>query len=374
MRTSSVLVHGATGFTGRLICEALERRGIPFAVSGRDAAKLEPLAAERHVIDLAEPATLERAIAGRTIVCAAAGPFTEIGEPMLAACARLGVNYIDTTAEQAFIARAFERYSAAAHASGACIVPAIGYSGALSDWLAHALVARVGGRANTVGIYYGITDPDGKLFGTSRGSKRSLLDILAGSAMQFVDGELVTERAAQLVGDFAWEPGDLWKAVSFPAPDAITIPSHTGARTVRSFLVVDASTARLVHLLRRVAPTIARAARVALAGRITRSPEGPDAAARAGAICRIRAEVTRGDEHVATTFSAPDPYGLTAELVAHAIDRALRGEMRGTGVVAPSVAFDAEAALAAVSLEATREPRSASEATPPRRAAGNSAR
>jgi hypothetical protein len=40
-----VVVLGATGFTGRLVCRALRRRNVPFAIAGRNARKLALLTA-----------------------------------------------------------------------------------------------------------------------------------------------------------------------------------------------------------------------------------------------------------------------------------------------------------------------------------------
>src|SRR5947207_1495644 len=40
---AAVVVYGATGYTGRLICAALARRGVPFIAAGRDADTLAAL-------------------------------------------------------------------------------------------------------------------------------------------------------------------------------------------------------------------------------------------------------------------------------------------------------------------------------------------
>ena len=37
---SKVLVHGATGFTGTLVCHELARLGVPFIAVGRNESKL----------------------------------------------------------------------------------------------------------------------------------------------------------------------------------------------------------------------------------------------------------------------------------------------------------------------------------------------
>jgi short subunit dehydrogenase-like uncharacterized protein len=36
-----VVVYGASGYTGRLICEYLREYNVPFAAAGRDAAKVK---------------------------------------------------------------------------------------------------------------------------------------------------------------------------------------------------------------------------------------------------------------------------------------------------------------------------------------------
>jgi short subunit dehydrogenase-like uncharacterized protein len=44
MGECAVVVYGASGFTGRLICKELARRGIAFSIAGRDVHKLNALA------------------------------------------------------------------------------------------------------------------------------------------------------------------------------------------------------------------------------------------------------------------------------------------------------------------------------------------
>jgi short subunit dehydrogenase-like uncharacterized protein len=45
----SVVLYGATGYTGRLVAHELARRGLDRVLSGRDPAKLARLADEHHV-------------------------------------------------------------------------------------------------------------------------------------------------------------------------------------------------------------------------------------------------------------------------------------------------------------------------------------
>ena len=127
-----ILLHGATGFTGRLVAGELLGRGVPFAVSGRDEEKLRQVAedngaAEICVVDSANVDAVREAVIGRTLVASCAGPFAQVGEPIVRACAEAGVHYVDTTGEQSFVARIHRELAATAVASGACLTPAMAY-------------------------------------------------------------------------------------------------------------------------------------------------------------------------------------------------------------------------------------------------------
>jgi short subunit dehydrogenase-like uncharacterized protein len=353
---AEVLVHGATGFTGRLVCRALQEKQIAFAVSGRSEAKLAALVRSlgggvaSHVVDIGSPESIRRAIDGRRIVCACAGPFLEVGEPVLAHCARAGVHYVDTTGEQAFVARAVARHHATAEASGACVVPALGYEIALADWAAHIATEKGDGPVVEISICYGLRTPGGPF--ASRGTLRSAIaQFASGDAMQFVDGALVREPAAEKVRTFEMETlgraNEARACVSFPGPEAVVVSSHTGARTVRTFMPVGS--ARLLHRARRMVPMAAKVAGRLLGRLIARAPEGPDEAARARTWFEILVEVERAGGRSVVRVVGHDPYGLTGEIQALAAERAVSGAVTARGVVAPSVAFDPRTSLAALS-------------------------
>jgi short subunit dehydrogenase-like uncharacterized protein len=355
MPCADVLVHGATGFTGGLVCRALRRKGILFDVSGRSETKLSALLRSlggtvgSHVVDVGSPDSIRAAVLGRRIVCACAGPFLEVGEPILAYCARAGVHYVDTTGEQAFVARAVSRYRATAEASGACVVPALGYEIALADWAAHIASEKGEGPVESIAICYGLRTPGGPF--ASRGTMRSAIaQFASGDAMQFVDGALVQEPVAEKVRTFEMETlgraNEARACVSFPGPEAVVVASHTGARTVRTFMPMGG--ARALHGVRKVVPGAARVAGSLLGRLISRSPEGPDQGARARTWFEIVVEVERGGARSSLRVVGHDPYGLTGEIQALAAERALAGSVVARGVVAPSVAFDPRSSLTAL--------------------------
>src|SRR2546421_341962 len=116
---------------------------------------------------------------------------------------------------------------------------------------------------------------------TTRGTKLSILSMIAaGDSKQFVGGTLRPEAPAAVVRGFTSLDGREVTAISIPSPEAIVVPAHTGARTVRTFVVMDRATARVLQKTRAIGPSLARAARPLLARAIARSSAGPEGEAR----------------------------------------------------------------------------------------------
>lgn len=355
---AAVLVHGATGFTGKLVCNVLARKNVPFAIAGRSKEKLEALAKslegavptpiEIAVVDLQRDETIRAALEDRKAVCACAGPFIDVGEPVLAAAARMGVHYADTTGEQKFVALALSRYRSAAEASGACVVPALAYEIAPGDWAAHAAAQKLGENPDEINVVYMNQPADGMNDATSRGTKLSMIAMTAdGDPRQYLDGELRAEAAAAVVREFALPSGKkIWSA-SFPSPESVVVPSHTGAKNVRTFMAMAKAAAKAMQLTRGVSPAAVRLFKAPLEKWIAKSSAGPEGASRK-ANFHILAEATKGSRTERVFVSGSDPYGVTAEIQALFAERAIAGKIAARGVVAPSVAIafdDAKAAL-----------------------------
>jgi short subunit dehydrogenase-like uncharacterized protein len=147
-REFDLVLFGATGFTGALTAEYLARHapdGCRGALAGRN---LDKLAAVRERLTAIDPGlrtmTLLRAdvtdpesmadLARRTrVVITTVGPYLEHGEPLVAACAEAGTDYVDLTGEPEFVDRMYVEHHAAAVASGARIVHACGFDSVPHD-------------------------------------------------------------------------------------------------------------------------------------------------------------------------------------------------------------------------------------------------
>lgn len=141
-RDLDIVLFGATGFTGRLTAEYLARHapdGLRWALAGRNRDKLEEVrnhlatisagAADLELLhaDVTDPTSLVQVAERARVVITAVGPYLAYGEPLVAACADAGTDYVDLTGEPEFVDRMYLRHHRAAVASGARIVHACGF-------------------------------------------------------------------------------------------------------------------------------------------------------------------------------------------------------------------------------------------------------
>lgn len=142
-REHDVVLVGATGFTGRLAAEQLARAapsGTRIALAGRDRARLEALArqlAEAGAAgsgvalldaDVDDPASLRAVAESARVVASAVGPYVIHGEPLVAACAEAGTDYVDLAGEPAFVDRMWLRHHERALETGARLVHSCGWT------------------------------------------------------------------------------------------------------------------------------------------------------------------------------------------------------------------------------------------------------
>ena len=135
-----IVVFGATGFTGRLVAEhLLERYGVGGALSWAMAGRsLDKLVAVRDAIgapeatpliqaDTTDRASLDAMVGRAGAVITTAGPYQLYGEPLVAACAASGTDYLDLCGEPPWMRRMIDSYDEAARASGARILFSCGF-------------------------------------------------------------------------------------------------------------------------------------------------------------------------------------------------------------------------------------------------------
>lgn len=165
-REYDVVLFGATGFTGGLVAEYFARHypceekaqgknGVRWALAGRSAQKLNDVkkklvqidpACERVDVleaDVSKPELIDSLASKTRVVLSTVGPFARYGEPLVAACAKHGTDYVDITGETTWVREMIDRYDATAKASGAMIVPMCGFDSIPSDLGAFYAVSKM---------------------------------------------------------------------------------------------------------------------------------------------------------------------------------------------------------------------------------------
>jgi short subunit dehydrogenase-like uncharacterized protein len=135
-REHDIVLFGATGFTGALTAQYLAEHGgdgVRWALAGRNRAKLEALSERLGIevpllhADVNDDASLRSIAEAGRVVITTVGPYVTYGEPLVAACAAAGTDYVDLTGEPEFVDRMYVRHHAEAERSGARIVHACGF-------------------------------------------------------------------------------------------------------------------------------------------------------------------------------------------------------------------------------------------------------
>jgi short subunit dehydrogenase-like uncharacterized protein len=171
---TDIVLFGATGFTGSLTAEYLVKHapaGTSIALAGRNRAKLEALTQKLETdvpllhADANDPASLRAVAESARVVISTVGPYMLYGEPLVAACAAAGTDYVDLTGEPEFVDLMWLRYHEQAQNSGARLIHCCGFDSIPHDLgtlftvqqLPEDVPIRVNGYVRTGAIFSGGT-------------------------------------------------------------------------------------------------------------------------------------------------------------------------------------------------------------------------
>ncbi len=130
-----VVVYGASGYTGRLVCEYLREHGIAFIAAGRNADKIQAAmksnvagieTASYEVVEVIHTTeALTHLFKGASVVLNTVGPFARFGTEVVEACLAAKCHYVDTTGEQDWLITLDEQYGAKFAAAGLLLSPGL---------------------------------------------------------------------------------------------------------------------------------------------------------------------------------------------------------------------------------------------------------
>jgi putative NAD(P)-binding protein len=345
---ASIVVFGATGFTGRLVAEALVARGERPVLAGRSAARLQELAGRLGGLDVREadverPGTVFDLLGEGDVIVSTVGPFSRYGTPAVRSAIAAGGTYLDSTGEPAFIRRVFDEFGPPARRAGAALLTAMGY-----DWvpgtLAGALaLEEAGEEAVRVEVGYYVLGGRPGMF--SAGTRRSVVGVTLDPAFAFRGGALRTARSAGSVRSFEVR-GKERPAVAVGGVEHFALPqAYPRLRDVGVFLGWFGPLARPMQALALGTDLVTRVPGVRTALReagewlvgMTGGAEAPDT----GALSWIvgEAQDAAGRPLATVALTGAEPYAFTGELLAWAARRAAHHGLEDTGALGSLAAF-----------------------------------
>ena len=160
-----VVVYGASGYTGRLVCEYLRQYHVPFIAAGRDEAKLKA-SMDSHVpgIETAdyEVAAVDHDVAsltdlfkGASVVLNTVGPFSELGPVAVEAALAAGAHYTDTTGEQDWLMTCDEKYGPQFAEANLVLAPGIAQMYTTSEIAAQLCLEQPGLDTLDIAVFWG---------------------------------------------------------------------------------------------------------------------------------------------------------------------------------------------------------------------------
>lgn len=179
--TQTIMLYGATGYSGQLIAAEMQRVDAEapgryrMLLAGRDARALAAMAQELNldccVFTLEDAVATRRALAGTDVVINAAGPFAWTAERLLTAALDVGPHYVDINGE-ADVYQRLSQHGPIARERGVALVCSSGFWAAASSLLLEKALDDVKQQDQA---------PDGEL-GTVRSAMSRIKTFSQGSA------------------------------------------------------------------------------------------------------------------------------------------------------------------------------------------------
>ena len=236
MSATSLLIYGANGYVGEAASRLAIEQGLRPVLAGRNRPEVERLAAqlgvEARVFALDDPAALDAAVKDVHVVLHLAGPYVFTSQPMVEACLRNGVHYLDITGELPVL-EALAGRDAEARARGVMIMPAVGLDSVPSDCLAAHLLRRLPG-ATHLALGLQTEGPAG----LPPGTQRTMIELAHRSDRVISGGALSTARGGPATRTIDFGRGPV-TAVRFPAPDPFVAFRTTGIANIAMYVALS---------------------------------------------------------------------------------------------------------------------------------------
>lgn len=308
---NTLLIYGATGYTGRMAAQRAKALGLFFEIGGRNRQALVDFADQLEVPYrwFEADADAARSLSGINVLLNFAGPFAHTAPALMAACIEAKVDYLDITAE-INIYRLAEQLSMQAAAAEVMLLPGVGWDVVPTDSLAAHVAQRV---AHPLALSIALQVPGSM----SRGSAMSVGEIIGAGVLARIDGELVSTPDAQP------------RHFDFGDGEVLCVPLSFGDLVTGWHTTRIPNIAMFVHISGDAFPE----------GDLSLLPDGPSAQERDANRARAVVEVMAEDgSRVSSTIETVNGYSYTPLAAIEAARRVLDGDRR-PGFATPAGVF-----------------------------------
>jgi len=334
----SFLLYGANGYSGELIARFAHQYGLQPILAGRNREAIQALATKLNlpfrIADLHDPAALQAALEGISLVVNAAGPYDSTAKPMIDACMQSNAHYIDLNGDTE-VFETLQAYNDQAIRKNIMVLPGAGFDVVPTDCLSLWLKNRLPD-ANHLEIAFTIIGS-----GLSRGTSITTLQKLGMPGAVRKDGKLVPEPIGKR-GMWIEFPEQRQRAfmMSIPWGDISTAYFSTGIPNIETYTGISRWTwlflkgQSLFNWLLRTS-FVHRLIRKII---VSKSP-GPNDAVRDKATSLIWGRVSNAKGISLTArMRCPEAYSLTALAVLIIAKKILEGNFKA-GYQTPASAF-----------------------------------
>jgi short subunit dehydrogenase-like uncharacterized protein len=288
---------------------------------------------EHRVFALDDPRALDEGLRGMDVVLCCAGPFSRTSRPMVDACLRTGVHYLDVTGELAVFEACAARDEEAKRA-GVMVLPGVGFDVVPSDGLAAHLASRLPDATRLTLAFRGIGG------GLSHGTATTVAENLDQPGAVRRGGRITPVPKGSLVRTIEYERGKPRPSMAIPWGDVSTAYHSTGIPDIEVYIPAPTAIRVGARALGLLTPVLRSGlVRGLVQRRIDARPAGPSDAERARGVTLLWGEVrnARGEVRV-SRMRTPEGYTLTAEASLRIAERVAAGEVK-PGFQTPSRAF-----------------------------------
>jgi short subunit dehydrogenase-like uncharacterized protein len=328
-----LLIYGANGYTGQLICEAAAQKGMQPVLAGRTEKNIKPLADkyqwDYRIFPLDSVQEIIRQLEGITAVLHAAGPFRFTAENMILACLEKGVHYLDITGEIEVFALA-HRMDSRAKEKNVMLMPGTGFDVVPTDCMGLMLKEKL---PDATSLELAFVTLGGQV---SHGTAMSMTAKLGEGGACRKDGKLIREPLGKFSKTLPVNGKETF-VMSIPWGDVFTAHHTTGIANIHTYTGIPKQLYYLLKFQFLFNPLLrTETVRNWMRKKIDSRPAGPTPEKRAKAKSFIWGEVTNGKGDIERhSFWVPEGYTLTAATAVAIAQRVLNGDWK-TGYQTPA--------------------------------------